>query len=180
MFDLTCATTLSEDTVKVVLVSSTLMLFFLNKIGLRTFEPVAATCTTESPFETYADEVSGSCNSKSSASVYKMYSGTLTFELDDADRNDLALTPVTDALEDGEYVPFVVFTDQLSEVERIKRTDFATVVLSPQNGHVAEVRASIGVMSMSPTFPDHASASSCGFSPEKEKDHTFATRSMLT
>ena len=42
MFDVTCATTLSDDTVKVVLVSSTLMTFFLNRIGLRTFEPVAA------------------------------------------------------------------------------------------------------------------------------------------
>ena len=52
MFDVTCATTLSDDTVIVVLVSSTLMTFFLNNIGLRTFDPVAATCTTESPLET--------------------------------------------------------------------------------------------------------------------------------
>jgi hypothetical protein len=52
MFDVTCATTLSDETVNVVLVSSTLMTFFLNKIGLRTFEPVAAICTTESPFDT--------------------------------------------------------------------------------------------------------------------------------
>lgn len=52
MFDVTWATTLSDDTVKVVLVSSTLMTFFLNEIGLRAFEPVAAICTTESPFDT--------------------------------------------------------------------------------------------------------------------------------
>ena len=109
-----------------------------------------------------------------------MYSGTFTCDVDDADRNVLDLTPATEALEDGEYVPFVVFTDQLREVERIRRTDFATVVLSPQNGHVAEVRAPIGVMSMSPIFPVHASASSSGFSPEKENDHTFVARSMLT
>lgn len=52
MFDVTCATTLSDDTVSVVLVSSTLMTFFLNEIGLRSFEPVAAICTMESPFDT--------------------------------------------------------------------------------------------------------------------------------
>ena len=111
--------------------------------------------------------------------MYKIYSGTLTAELD-ADRNDLDVTPATVVLEDGEYVPFVVFTDQFNEVERIRRTDFAILDSSPQNGHVAVVRALIDVISMSPAFPDHASASSCGFSPEKEKDHIFAARSIAT
>ena len=124
--------------------------------------------------------MSGSCNSKSSESVYKIYSEISSSLSDAADRNDLALTSATDALEDGEYVPFVVFTDQLSDVERIRRTDALTFVSSPQNGHVAEVRAPIDVISMSPAFPDHASASSCGFSPEKENVQLFFARSITT
>ena len=109
-----------------------------------------------------------------------MNSGILTSVSHDADRNDLDATSVTVAVEEGENVPFCVFTDQFREVERIRRTDFVTLVPSPQNGHVAEVRALIGVISISPASPDHAHASSCGLSPEKEKYHFCAARSMTT
>ena len=88
-----------------------------------------------------------------------MNSGRLTVLLHDALRSPREVVPSTAVPFEGEKVPFFVLTSHSTPVERMRRTDFATVVLVPQNGHVAEVRTDIGVKSISPALPVHAHSS---------------------
>ena len=85
----------------------------------------------------------------------------------DAERIGVTETiPLVTPLLFGPSAPFFVVTDQFGSADRTTRMVLSTLLLSAQNGHVAEVRDDIEVISISADPPLHASGSFAGSLPE--------------